>query len=204
MAAPPTGPEGRSFWSQWILPKTGYGSVAAVQSVGSIAAPLLAGFSFTLVGLVLASPDRIRWPGASLVLLTTAGLCLVAAVQCAAWARRWDPTPAELLNWWPGFETLPVEARDQVYEEQRLHASRHSCWARATRLFYNLGILSLLASVTVLLVPPKHHSVVSLWGLAMLLALMGFLAEMAWVVTSEILSTEIFHRWLSRWSSWRR
>ena len=101
MASPATGPEHESVWSRWLLPspKRGYGTSAAVQSVGSVAAPLLAGFSFTLVGLVLASPDRIRWPGASLVLLTAAGLSHVTAVQCAAWAREWNPTPSELLNW---------------------------------------------------------------------------------------------------------
>jgi hypothetical protein len=198
MAAPSTGPEGRSFWSAWLLPKTGYGSAAAVQSVGSVAAPLLAGFSFTLVGLVLASPERFRWPGTSLLLLTLAGLSLVTAVQCAAWARKWDPTPAELLNWWPDFGNLPAEARQQVYEEQRVHAGHHDRWARVTRLAYNAGILSLLAAITVSLVPPRNHSFVSPWGLAMLLAFLGFVGEIVWVFASEIGSSEIFHRWLSR------
>jgi hypothetical protein len=198
MASPDTGPPERSHLSGWWLPTGGYGAPAALQSVGSVAAPLLAGFSFTLVGLVLTSPERIRWPDASLVLFTAAGLCLVTAVQCAAWARKWDPTPTELLNWWPDIEKLPEGAREQVYEEQRIHALRHARWARATRIAYNAGILFLLAAITVLLAPPKHHSMVSLRGLAMLLAFIGFLAEITWVIASELLSTEFFHHWLNR------
>ena len=85
-----------------------------------------------------------------------------------------------------------------MYEAQRVHVEHHTRWARATRLAYNTGILSLLAAITVLLVPPRHTSIVSLWGLAMALAFLGFLAEVIWVAISEALSSEILNRWLSR------
>lgn len=74
MAAPPPGSSGPRDWSPWSVPKP-YGAPAALQSAGTVAAPLLAGFSFALVGLVLTSPERIRWPDATLVLLTASGLC---------------------------------------------------------------------------------------------------------------------------------
>lgn len=186
MAAAPDGSYKRRPWSPWTVPDP-YGSPAALQSAGSVAAPLLAGFCFALVGLVLTSPERIRWPDATLVLLTAAGLSLIAAVQCAAWARRWDVSPAEILSWWPDFAALPEAAQEHVYEEQRTHAGRYVRWARAARLSYNAGILALLAGVTVLLAPPDHYSVVSLRGVAMLLGLLGFLGELAWVIISEFL-----------------
>jgi len=184
MAAPPGGSYDSRSFSPWNVPRP-YGAPAALQTSGGVAAPLLAGFSFALVGLVITNPDKIRWPDATLVLLTASGLCLIAAVQCAAWARRWDVTPAELLSWWPEFDQLPEAAREDVYAEQHVHTERHRRWARATRLAYDAGILSLLAGITVFLAPLAHHSVVSLRGLALLLALLGFLAELTWVVVSE-------------------
>jgi hypothetical protein len=186
MAAPPGGSYGRRDRSPWNVPKP-YGAPGALQSAGTVAAPLLAGFSFTLVGLVLTSPGTLRWPDASLVLLTAAGLFLITAVQGASWARRWDVTPTEILSWWPNFEWLPDALQEQVFSEQHTHSKRQARWARATRLAYNGGILSLLAGMTVLLAPPKHQPIVSLRGLAMLLALLGFLGEITWVVLSEIL-----------------
>ena len=186
MAAPPGGSYGRRDRSPWNVPKP-YGAPGALQSAGTVAAPLLAGFSFTLVGLVLTSPGTIRWPDASLALLTAAGLFLITAVQSASWARRWDVTPTEILGWWPNFEWLPEAIQEQVFSEQHTHSRRQARWARATRLAYNGGILSLLAGMTVLLAPPERQPIVSFRGLAMLLALLGFFAEMIWVVLSEVL-----------------
>jgi hypothetical protein len=186
MAAPPGGSYGRRDRSPWNVPKP-YGASAALQSAGTIAAPLLGGFSFTLVGLVLTRPVTIRWPDGTLVLLTAAGLFLIAAVQCAFWARRWDVTPMEILSWWPDFEGLPAATQEQVFNEQHTHSKHQARWARATRLAYDAGILALLAGMTVLLAPPRHQPIVSLRGLATLLALLGFIAEVTWVVISEIL-----------------
>lgn len=186
MAAPPGGSYGRRDRSPWNVPKP-YGASAALQSAGMVAAPLLAGFSFTLVALVLTSPGKIRWPDASLVLLTAAGLFLITAVQCAFWARRWDVTPAEIMSWWPDFEGLPAATQEQVFSDQHAHSKRQTRWARATRLAYDGGILSLLAGMSVLLAPPVHQPIVSLRSFAMLLALLGFMAEATWVGVSEFM-----------------
>lgn len=186
MAAVEPGSSGPRVGSPWYVPRP-YGAPGALRNAGTVAAPLLAGFSFTLVGLVLTSPERIRWPNAALVLLTASGLGLIAAVQCAFWARRWDVTPEEMLSWWPIFEELPEAVRQEVYREQHINTKKWRRWARATQIGYNGGILSLLAGVTVLLAPPSHQPIVSLRGLALLLALLGFAAELTWVVISEFL-----------------
>lgn len=41
-----------------------------------------------------------------------AGLFLIAAVQCAFWARQWYVTPMEILNWRPHFGGLPEAMPD--------------------------------------------------------------------------------------------
>ena len=83
--APPPAPLGRS---------------AAYQAVGEVAAPLLAGFSITLVGVIAQGPSTIRWPGAALLLLTVAAASLLFSVQAAFFGRQLYWTRADLTAWY--------------------------------------------------------------------------------------------------------
>jgi len=185
-APPPDGFRDRSP-SVWRLP-IAYGSSAALQSIGTVAAPLLAGFSFTLAALVLTSPEWVRWPDLAMALLVIAGLLLTNAVQAAAWARRWDITPSELLAWWPQFDDLSDSAREAVYQEQADHARRHFRWARLTQATYDGGILSLLSGIVFLVWPPGMWSFWSARGVVVVAAILGFLVECGWVVFSVVMS----------------
>jgi len=180
VAAPPPDEWRDGTQSPWRLP-VAYGSAAALQAIGTVAAPLLAGFSFTLGGLVLSTPDRIRWPNATLLLFVAAGVALITAVQAAAWARRWDVTPGELLGWWPNFDDMPEARREELYQEQRSHAERHARWSRATQTAYDAGILLLLAGVTLLVVPVGGWRLGSARTLAAIVAGVAFLGEIVWV-----------------------
>jgi len=64
------------------------------KSVGDVAAPLLAGFSFTSVIVLSDDAGAFRWPGEAILALTIAAIALIAAVQCAKYARpdRWSGT----------------------------------------------------------------------------------------------------------------
>jgi hypothetical protein len=66
----------------------------AVDSATGVAAPLLGGFTLTLIGLIVSGPEDFRWPGWTLLLLTLAVLLFVACVQAGFWARRRRPEPA--------------------------------------------------------------------------------------------------------------
>jgi hypothetical protein len=61
-----------------------------VKSVGDVAAPLFAGFSFTAVIVVSVSVDKFRWPGWAILVLTIAVIVLIMAVQCSKYARDKD------------------------------------------------------------------------------------------------------------------
>src|SRR5258708_7565965 len=78
-----------------------YGLRSAIGSVGSVASPLLAGFSFALIGLIIPSTSAIRWPGVSLALLVVSGVAFVMAVQCGFWAQLWVVMPSEVDEWKP-------------------------------------------------------------------------------------------------------
>src|ERR1700678_3842473 len=104
--ANPTNPRSRRFVQRtgrdvW----TTRGPVAyleSIQAAGSVAAPLLAGASFTLVALVLQSSTPFgRWQDVSLLLFVAAGLAQIFAVQSVIWTRRYMATPDELKQWFP-------------------------------------------------------------------------------------------------------
>ena len=58
------------------------------KSVGSVAAPLLAGFSFTAVVVVSEDPEKFRWADATILSLTLAVVTLIGAVQTSKYVHK--------------------------------------------------------------------------------------------------------------------
>lgn len=79
----------------WKHPRP-YGTPAATESASTIAAPLLAGFSITLIAQVIDSRDSVRWPDVVFILLAGASVAMLAAVQSGFWARQYYVRPEEL------------------------------------------------------------------------------------------------------------
>lgn len=100
------------------------GYVQAITHAGAVAAPLLAGFSFTLLALLLPTlddpknppPDKAdqapfsACPELAGLLFLLAGLLLVAAVQAAIFIRYHAVRPSQLEEWYP--EYFPPGERD--------------------------------------------------------------------------------------------
>lgn len=155
-----------------------YGQSAAVEAVGSVAAPFLAGFTFALIGLILQTGDEhLRWPDQALAFLMLAALLLIAAVHCAFTAKRYYVSPAD----WAGWEALAAEGRKEHLEQQVAHfLGEHRRWLEWARYAYNLGVMVLFFAIAVALVPPGPIGDLSTWRhVAIGLALLGLLAE-AW------------------------
>jgi hypothetical protein len=125
-----------------------------LDSAGTVAGPLLAGISFTLVVLVLQMPSKdLRWRDLALLLFVIAGLSMITMVQASMWERRYrgrGPDGAEGKKW-DGY-------------------ARHA---------YHAGILALFAAMTVLLVP--KHSISNLRFFTIFVAFLGFLGEIGWI-----------------------
>jgi len=156
-----------------------YGYPASAESAGSVAAPLLAGFSFALVGLVIPSPNDFRWPSAALLLLLAAGLAFIGAVQCWFWARMYAITPQDIDLWRPDY---PAKQKLAI---QRLHMRGFDIWSSRFNRFYRVGILLLLAGMTFTLVPRGDIGPVR--SLAIALAAAGFIAELVWIAAIWLL-----------------
>lgn len=160
-------------------PPAPYGSAAALEGMGAIAAPLLAGFSLTLTGLVIDKHDALRWPDATLLFLTLAAVLLLATVQCTFWARRHVVTPSEITQWWP--DAHRSYRHDALRQQQWTHHAGFQRWSGRARRTYALGTLSLMVALTLVLVP--NRSVVHL-GVGRLAAIataaLAVLFEVLW------------------------
>jgi hypothetical protein len=167
----------------WKVPAPyGYGS--SVDGAGTVAAPLLAGFNITLIGLLIGLPVEAAVPlrDLAVVVLVVSILLLLACVQCSVWAREYTVTPAQITEWWPDLAD-PGPAgdarRNDVRAEQWSYRLLANCWGSRARYTYHYGILSLLAGIALLLVPAYFLS----WRtLAVAIAAVGFLAELYWTI----------------------
>lgn len=116
-----------------------------IRSVGETAAPVLAGFSITVVIVVSDDADHFRWPGAASLLLTVAAIALIGAVQCAKYARatRWSGANRTRSSiWWT--RTWYFKLSDP---------KRTKFWRQMTRGLYHLGLSALLAGLAFALAP---------------------------------------------------
>jgi hypothetical protein len=179
-----------------------YGEPAAIEGMGGVAAPLLAGFSIALLGLVLQIESHLRWPNLALLLLASAGVMLLTAVQYAYRARRYVTTPSEAADWYPEFDQDPPR-QASVYEELRAHHDAHLFWARRARTTYNLAIGVLLLGLAVALVPKA--TVQPLRSAAIVAVLLGLLLEILQLVAGWLIALGRPDRlpfWLARAAWW--
>ncbi len=167
----------------WQTP-TRYGAAEAVISMGTIAAPLLAGFSLAAFIQVLGlSAGDVRYRDLPALLLLLAAALLVLAVQATFWARQYQVTPAELRDWWPDADQQ--SRLDMLKVEQASHMAKFKIWSRRARIAFDLGLLCLLAALAVLAVPPGPGSAPVRWA-AVGVGALAFMLELAWVVGSFI------------------
>jgi hypothetical protein len=165
----------------WLTP-TKYGAAEAVMSMGTIATPLLAGFSLAAFVQVLAlSANDVRYGDIAALLLLLAAVFLVLAVQATFWARQYQVTPDQLKEWWPDADE-PNRA-EMLKTEQAEHAASFKTWARRARIAYDFGLLCLLAGLTVLAIPPATANPPARWA-AVGVGAIAFALELGWVVAS--------------------
>ncbi|MGW4809950.1 hypothetical protein [Kitasatospora sp. NPDC004272] len=150
--------------------------------MSNVAAPLLAGFSVSTIGIVLTAEQSLRWPGLILVALTVASAAFVMCVQCGFHARRHLYSPADLSGWWAE-EDLRVHAAE-LEEEQRRDYAVWERWTLWTRRCYSTGIVALWFGVGTALcpTPADHGSTGALRWAAASVALGTGVGELCWGV----------------------
>jgi hypothetical protein len=173
-----------------------YGEADALNSMGTIAAPLLAGFSLAaMVQTLTIHESEARWPGVALLLFLLAAVLFITTVQAMFWARGYQTTPEEIKAWWPDAEDPERQAR--LRRDQSYHAAGFRMWANRGRVTYSAALLCLLAALTILAVPSGSAGQTPYWRwLAVTVGAAAFAFEAVWTIAS--FSTSRRMRWLRR------
>lgn len=187
----PADPEPTPDPDPWDLPAP-LAHSESIQAAGTVAAPLLAGFSLTSLVLVLqgiSDPDQVdrAYAGPAelcIVLLAAAAVVLVFAVQLAMHARGNQVTPSQVFEWWA---TDPTRPDPSAVGDLRDHLIRNRTWSARAGTAYNAGVVLLLAAIPLLLVPTGPVADVSAgrWA-AVAVGVVAFLAEVGWIVQQRL------------------
>jgi len=168
-----------------------HGRPAAIDGMGTVAAPFLAGIGIALAVLVISGEEHFGAAGVALFALVTATIALIACVECAFMARQYAVRPGELEEWRPD----PREEKriEKLEREQHLMRGKFNRWADRARLAYNVGIVAFGVGVATLLVPKGGLGHLEGWRLAVfVLACGGAAAELLAVIAAPA------RRWLAK------
>jgi hypothetical protein len=158
----------------------------------SVAAPLLSSGALVFVGLVLES---LRYPGLTLLVMVSAVVALVTAVQCGFWARQYASTPEEIEQWW---SHLPEDMRaERASLDQQQDLLLHNMWANRARWAYAVGIILLWMGVAAAVVPRADAGEPALRWVAVAISVMAAVGEVVWLAASRGRGPGWLLRWLS-------
>jgi hypothetical protein len=174
----------------------GYGQ--ALDAMTNIAAPLLAGFSITVIVAVAADSDKFRWPGAALLSLTLAAVLLVTSLQFGFYARRYLYSAADVSAWWTQEDLDEPGRSERLQRDQRRDFDRWDRGSSKARAAYTVGIVMLALGLALVLVPPHsaEHSQAVLRWIAAAVAAAGALGYLAWDVVPWVRGRLKVRRWL--------
>jgi hypothetical protein len=179
----PDKPEPSPVAPVWQVPLP-LGQQQALQSMGTVAAPVLAGFSLSLIALTISVEDSIRWPSLALLLLVCATVAMLISVQTTFWARRYAVTPADMIAWWPDYGDDPMR-RELLRREQSNSSAAEQRWSKRASAFYNGGLLVLLVGIGVMLIPPGTLCAINGFRVAaVVIVMLAALGEAAWIVAA--------------------
>ena len=161
-----------------------YGSADALQVMGTVAAPLLAGFAITLATLVVTAEGAVRWPGITVVAAVLAAVLLLASVQLTFWARQATLTPSVAREWWDDADT--VDGRAARVREMRGFDRVRNWYSSRARAAYDAGIVLLLLAVAVVLAPPTDARQPAWRWAAAGIAALAVLLELGWSAVKRV------------------
>lgn len=178
------------------------GAAAALDAATSIAAPLLAGFSVTLAGIVVsADPGDVAQPGIALFAAVLATISLVGCVQFGAWARQHHVTPEDYRTWFDDADDKTDDARGYYVEEMARQTRVYDIHAARARASYSGGIVLLLTALGTVVIPNGDADQELLRWVACVVAYLAAAAEVAWGVLVHN-GGKRGPEWLRRLAAW--
>jgi hypothetical protein len=153
-----------------------------MDSVGTVASPLLGGFALASVVVISDDSRNFRWPGAAIVALAVAAILFLGALEASFNARRFIWSAADVKAWWPEI-AIGSGDEDLLRVEQSESFDLWVKWATWARRMYNVGVLALLLGLGSAIPPPPGRQVqAALRWCATGVVFAAFIAELAWVL----------------------
>ena len=146
--------DGQPLPPSWQFPVP-FGRGTATDTMTGVAAPLLAGFSLTLLGVVAQAPGSFLLPGPALFTLTATTILMVGCVQLGFRARSYLYSAADITAWWP--EPRPSIVTEALQRQQTGHFAMWLLWSNRARVAYNAAIIMLALGVALVLAPPGSY-----------------------------------------------
>lgn len=130
-------------------------SYEGTDQLSTLGAPLMAGFSITLVGVLVAlnPPSLVRWQDFAIFFITGAVFLYLACMRQAVTGRALRITQKDAEATW----ATPAEQAEGL----RQYAKTHDRLILVSRELFALGSISLTAGLTVLMVPNHPLSQIS-------------------------------------------
>jgi hypothetical protein len=130
----------------------------------TVAAPVLAGFSLTLLGVLISptSPDLVRWRDVAILLITVAAVLYLGSIRYAIRGSDLRITREDANATW--------HTRTKQATGFEAYTATHDRLIDVSRLLFAVGTITLGAGLTVLLVPNQPLGQISV---ARLLAIVG-------------------------------
>jgi hypothetical protein len=153
-----------------------------MDAVSAVAAPLLAGFSITLVGVVAQASPNFALPGAAMLTLSAAAIFFVVSVQCGYWARQYLASPADLIAW-------DLSSSDAQKIEQARNSRVYESWQSRAGRSYEIAIVLLTVGLGITLVPLGTDSTADYVVRWVAVGVVGFafVFEIYWIAGPEII-----------------
>lgn len=160
-----------------------YAGTSAIESMSSVAAPLLAGGALVFIGIVMQQAQALRFPGIVLVTSLVALMALILSVQCGYWARQHAVTPSDIEQWWP--DLSEDERLQRVRADWWQERSDYQVWARRTRLMFGCGVILIWLALAVAAVPTGSGGYVAYRWIAVAICLTASVLEALWLAVSS-------------------
>jgi hypothetical protein len=168
--------------AKWF-PPIPLGRGSAVEGMTGIAAPLLAGFSLALIGVIAQDPSHFRWPGPALITLVIAISLLIATVHFGFQARSYLYSAADVRDWRPDFLAALEDVMATDQRRDYLHWER---WDKRAGWTYDLAVCFLAAGIALVVAPPLAGTEAGFrWG-AFAVAITAGVAQLGWVVSTRL------------------
>jgi hypothetical protein len=159
----------------WDRPRR-LGYTEMLRTSGGIVAPVLVGFALATIVLLVTSRVTPRLGEWAVAGFTAAVGCLLFSMQVAPLALGHSATPDERLSWYPE-ATRSREALDHARLEQAVDYQHVVRYWRLAGISYDLGLLSFLIGLLLLLVPTAWSSGATL---AFAIGLLALVIELRW------------------------